>query len=62
MQDALEERRQNANKVWWCDVKRGKRKDVPWRVKCRSVVGQVYGVFCFRSENWCWSQDQRIGP
>ena len=30
-------------------------KDVPWRVKCRRMGEQVYCVFCYGSENWCWS-------
>ena len=25
-------------------------------VTCRRMVGQVYSVFCFASENYCWSQ------
>ena len=31
-------------------------KDVPWRVKCKRMVEQVYGVFCFESANWSWRQ------
>ena len=47
---------QNADKAWWRDVKIYGSKDVPWRVTCRRVVDQVHSVFCFESENWCWSQ------
>ena len=56
MQDALDETIQNADKAWWRDVKIFGSKDVPWRVKCRRVVDQVYSLFCFESENWCWGQ------
>ena len=31
MQDSLDEKMQNANKVWWRDVKIYRSKDVPWR-------------------------------
>ena len=47
---------QSANKACWRDVKIYRSKDVPWRVTCRRMVGQVYSVFCFGSENYCWSQ------
>ena len=36
-------------------------KDLPWRAKCRRMVEHVYSVFCFGSENWSWSQKQRMG-
>ena len=45
--ECLEERMQTANKVWWKDVKSCRRKGVPWRVKCRSMVDHLYSVFCF---------------
>ena len=56
MQDSLEERKQSAYKAWWRDVNIYRSTDVPWRVKCRRVVEQVYSVFCSCSENGCWSQ------
>ena len=51
------ERIRSANKAWWRDVKIHRNKDVPWRVKCRRTVENVYSVFCFGSENWYWSQE-----
>ena len=56
MQDCVEERMQCANKARWRNVKIYRSKDVPWRVKCRRMVEQVCSVFCFGSENGCWSQ------
>ena len=56
MQDSLEERMQSANKAWWRNVKICRCKDVQCRVKCWRMVDPVYSVFCFGSENWCWSQ------
>ena len=53
--DAIEERVQSANKAFWKDVLIYKRKDVPWKVKCRRLVDHVYAVFAFGSENWPWT-------
>ena len=44
--ECLEERMLRANKAWWKDVKIYRRKDVPWRVKCRGMAEHVYSVFC----------------
>ena len=38
-QDCVEERMQNANKAWWRSAMICRSKDVPWRVKCRSICG-----------------------
>ena len=43
-QDSLEERKQNANKAWWRDVKLYRSEAVPWRVKCRRRVEHVCSV------------------
>ena len=56
MQESLEERMQDANKGWWRDVTIHQGKDVPWRIKCRRVVEQVYSVFCLGNESWPWSR------
>ena len=34
--------------------RRTRGEDVPWRLKCRGMVEQVYSVFCFGSESWSW--------
>ena len=52
MQDASEERMQNANRR---DEHIFGSEDVQWRGKCRRVGSQVYSVLCFGSKNWCWS-------
>ena len=44
MQDSMDERMQSANKARWRDVR---STDVPWRIKCRRMLEQVYCVFCF---------------
>ena len=47
-----EARMQKAHKAWWRDAKMHRSKDVPWRVRCRSMVEQVYGVFSFECARW----------
>ena len=54
--DAVEERMQSANKAFWKDIVIFKSKDAPWKMKCQSLVDQVYAVFAFRSENWSWTE------
>ena len=54
--DAVEERMQSANKVFWKDIVIYKSKDVPWKVKCQRLVDHVYAVFAFGSEIWSWTQ------
>ena len=51
---------QSASKTWWMDLKVYRSKDVPWRVKCRRMVSQVHSVFCFGSENGCWSETKAL--
>ena len=55
MQEFLEDR-QSANKVCWREAKIYQSKDVPWMIKCRTVVEEVYSMFCFGSESWSWSR------
>ena len=31
-------------------------KDVPWRVKCKRMVEDLYSIFSFGSEDWSWTQ------
>ena len=47
--DAFEERMQSANKAWWKDVKIYRSKDVPCRIKCRTMVEHVCSVFSLGS-------------
>ena len=53
--DVIEERMQSANKACWRDTLVYRSKDVPWRIKCRRLVGHVYFVFSFRSDNLSWT-------
>ena len=32
-----------------------KSEDIPWQIKCRRLVDQVFPVFSFGSENWSWT-------
>ena len=51
MQEGLEERMQSGSKARWRDAKIYQSKGVPWGIKWRSMVDQVYSVFCFGSDN-----------
>ena len=53
---ANEERMQSANKAFWKDILIYMSTDVPWKVKCQRLVGQVCAVFAFGSENWSWTK------
>ena len=47
---------QHANKAWSRNVNIYRRKDVTWRMKCRSMVDRVHSAFCFGSEHSSWNQ------
>ena len=53
--DAIEERMQSVNKVFWKDILICKSQDVPWKVKCQRLVDHVYAVFTHGSQNWSWT-------
>ena len=51
------ERIPKANAAWWSrDTRIYKSKDVPWRMKCKRMVKQIYSVFCFGCQHWSWSR------
>ena len=54
--DAVEERMQSADKAFWKDIMIYRSEDVPWRIKCQRLVGNVHAVFSFGSETWSWTQ------
>ena len=50
--DAVEQRIQSANKVFWMDT----MIDVPWRGKCQRMTDDMYVVIFCGSESWSWTQ------
>ena len=45
------ERVQKTNKAWWRDARIYRSKDVPWRIKCKRMVEQVYSVCSSRYDS-----------
>ena len=53
--DAIEVRRQSANKAYWKYFLIYKSKYIPWKIKCRRLVDHVFAVFSFGNDNWSWT-------
>ena len=53
-----EERMQGTDKAWKGRCEGLPKQDVPWGIKCRIVLEQVYIVFCFHGARQRWTESK----